>query len=121
MKTYFLFVLILICLVISPSCYSQKNTTGKHKSERKVTVSPNPFKDSTKISISGRFDLNTLKISIQKKSGQAVLEFNPGQLPIKLFKGNLDPGLYRIRCVDKYGRIPTKRMTILGNAPPEPE
>jgi hypothetical protein len=116
MKIYFLSALYLMCLVISVPCYSQKDSAKVHKSERKVIVSPNPFKDSTQISITGIYHLNSLKISIQKKSGQAVLEFIPKQVPFKVFRGDLDPGLYYVRCIDRYGRIPSKRMTIKGES-----
>ncbi len=83
MKTYPPFWLILICLVISLPGYAQKDSARVRKSERKVIITPNPFKDSAQISITGTYHLNSLKISIQKKSGQAVLEFNPRQVPFK--------------------------------------
>ncbi len=116
------FILIfLICLAISPSCYSQKDSARLNKSERKVIIDPNPVKDSAWISITGNYDLKTLKISIVGRNGLAVLEFIPRQIPYKLEKGDLAPGRYYVRCIDKFGRIPSKKMTIKGEAIEEPE
>jgi hypothetical protein len=92
-----------------------------HKSKRQVIITPNPVTDSALISITGKYNLKTLKISIQRKSGQTVMEFIPRQIPFKMSKGDLDPGLYYIRCIDKYGRIPSKKMKIIGNTPTELE
>jgi hypothetical protein len=121
MKTYYPFLLILICLAFCPSCYSQDDSISVNKSERKVIINPNPFKDSAQISIRGGYHLNTLKISILSRNGQAVMEFIPKQIPFKLKKGDLAPGRYYVRCVDKYGRIPSKKMTIRGEAAEELE
>jgi hypothetical protein len=121
MKTYYPFLLILICLAFFPSCYSQNETVTVDKSERKVIIHPNPFKDSAQISITGGYHLNTLKISILSRNGQVVMEFIPKQIPFKLKKGDLAPGLYYVRCIDKYGRIPSKKMTIKAEPVEEPE
>ena len=121
MKTYYPFLLILICLVLCPSCYSQNDSIRVNKSERKVIITPNPFKDSAQISIAGNYHLNTLKISIWSRNGRAVMEFIPKQIPFKLKKGDLAPGRYYVRCIDKYGRIPSKKMTIKGEAAEELE
>jgi hypothetical protein len=121
MKIYYPFLLILICLAFCPSCYSQNDSIRVNKSERKVIINPNPFKDSAQISIAGNFQISTLKISICSRNGHAVMEFIPKQIPFKLKKGDLAPGRYYVRCVDKYGRIASKKMTIEGNAPPESE
>jgi hypothetical protein len=114
MKTHPRFWFVLLCLVIGMPCYAQKDSTRVHKSERRMIITPNPFKDSAHISIAGTYHLNSLKITIQKKNGQAVLEFSPRQVPFRFYKGDLDFGLYYVRCIDKYGRIPSKRMTIKG-------
>ena len=79
-----------------------------------VIVSPNPFKDSTEISINGGYHLKTLKISILRRNGQAVMVFIPKKIPFKLKKGDLTPGIYYVRCIDKYGRIPSKKITLKG-------
>jgi hypothetical protein len=121
MKTYLLFLLIIVCLAFCPSGYSQNDSIRVNKSERKVIISPNPFMDSAQISIAGVYHLSTLKISIVRKNGHTVLEFIPKQIPFQLKKGNLAPGLYYVRCVDKYGRIPSKKMKIGGEAPLEAE
>jgi len=114
MKSAFLFLLMMICLVICPSCYSQNDSIRADKSERKVIIHPNPFLDSAQISITGNYHISTLKISICSRNGRAVMEFVPKQIPFKLKKGDLAPGRYYVRCVDKYGRIPSKKMTIRG-------
>ena len=114
MKTHCPFLLILICLVFGPSCYSQNDSTRVYNTERKVIINPNPFKDSAQISIAGNYHISTLKISICGRNGHAVMEFIPRQIPFKLKKGDLAPGRYYVRCVDKYGRIPSKKMTIKG-------
>jgi hypothetical protein len=121
MRTYYPFLLILICLVICPSCYSQNDSIGTDKSERKVIINPNPFIDSAQISIAGNYHISSLKISICSRNGQAVMEFVPKQIPFKLKKGDLASGRYYVRCVDKYGRIPSKKMTIRGEATEELE
>jgi hypothetical protein len=105
---------MMICLVICPSCYSQNDSIRADKSERKVIIHPNPFLDSAQISITGNYHISTLKISICSRNGRAVMEFVPKQIPFKLKKGDLAPGRYYVRCVDKYGRIPSKKMTIRG-------
>jgi hypothetical protein len=107
--------------VISFSCYSQKDSIRVDKSDRKVTVSPNPFTDSALVSIVGPYQLTSLKISILKKNGQAVWEFIPTQIPFKLPKGMLSPGVYYIRCIDKSGRIPSRKITIKGDAAEDSE
>jgi hypothetical protein len=121
MKIVYPFLIIIICLGFVQSCYSQADSTRVNKSERKILINPDPFKDSTRISIAGNYNLNTLKISICSRNGQAVLEFIPKQIPFQLRKGDLDPGRYYVRCIDKYGRIPSKKMTIKGNSTEEPE
>ena len=121
MKIVYAFLIILICLALGQPCYSQNDSARVNKSERKVIINPNPFKDSTRISIAGNYNINTLKISICSRNGQAVLEFIPRQMPFKLKKGDLAPGRYYVRCIDKYGRIPSKKMTITGDAPPDPD
>jgi len=115
MKTYHPFLLILICLAFCPSCYSQSDSTYANKSERKVIVNPNPFEDSAQISITGIYHIKTLKISIVSRNGHVVLEFIPKQIPFLLKKGELAPGRYYVRCIDKFGRIPSEKMTIKGN------
>lgn len=121
MKTYNPLLLLLIGLAFSFSGYSQNDTIGGNKSGRKVIIKPATFKDSTLISISGIFDLRSLKISILRKNGHSVMEFIPKQIPFYLEKGNLEPGVYYVRCVDKNGRIPSKKMKIEGETPAEPE
>ena len=121
MKIVYPLLLMLICLAFCPKCYSQNDSILENKSEREVIINPNPFKDSTRVSISGNYNLSTLKISICSRNGLAVLEFKPGQVPFKLVKGDLAPGRYYVRCIDKYGRIPSKKMTIKGDASEELE
>ena len=121
MKIYYPFLLILICLAFCPSCYSQNDSIRVNQSERKVIINPNPFEDSAQISIAGNYHISTLKISICSRNGQAVMEFIPKQIPFKLNKGDLAPGRYYVRCVDKYGRIPSKKMTIRGESTEELE
>jgi hypothetical protein len=121
MRRYFPVLLVLISLAFSISCYSQKDSIAGNKSERKVIINPNPFKDSAQISITGIYHLSSMRISIMGRNGHAVLEFVPRQIPYLLKKGDLSPGLYYVRCVDKYGRIPTKKMKILGEPLAEPE
>jgi hypothetical protein len=121
MKTYYPFILFIVCLAFCPSGYSQNDSIRLNKSERKVIVSPNPFRDSAQISLTGGYHLQTLKISILRRNGQAVMIFTPKQIPFKLKKGDLAPGLYYVRCIDKYGRIPSKKMTIKGEDTEEPE
>ena len=121
MKTYHSFLIFLICLAICPSCYSQNDFLRVNKSERKLIIHPNPFKDSAQISITGFYHLNSLKISILSKNGHSVIEFIPKQIPFQLMKGDLAPGLYYVRCIYKYGRIPDKKMTIKGEAAEDPE
>ena len=121
MKLYFPLLLILICLAFCPSCFSQRDSIRVNKTERRVIIHPNPFIDSARISITGIYHLHTLKISILGRNGRVVMEFIPKQIPFKLKKGNLSPGRYYVRCVDKYGRIPSKKMTIKGDAAEEVE
>jgi hypothetical protein len=121
MRIYISFLLVLICLASGTSCYSQKDTITVNKSVRKVIINPNPFKDSAQISITGNFSISTLKISICSRNGLAVLEFIPRQIPLVLKRGDLTPGKYYVRCIDKFGRIPSKKMTIKGEAIEEPE
>ena len=121
MRRYPTILIFLIALAISPSCYSQKDSVKVNNSERKVIIDPNPVKDSAWISIAGNYDLKTLKISIVSHNGLAVHEFIPRKIPYKLQKGKLAPGRYYVRCIDKFGRIPSKKMTIKGNAIEEDE
>jgi hypothetical protein len=121
MKTYLSFLLLLIYMAFSPSCYSQNDSLRVNKSQRKVIIHPNPFIDSAQISITGNYNINTLKISIIKRNGQAVMVFIPKQIPFQLKKGDLTPGLYYVRCIDKYGRIPSKKITLKEVAAEEPE
>jgi hypothetical protein len=121
MKTNKPLLLILTCLVFCISGYSQKDSAYANTSERKVMVNPNPFKDSTLISITGNYHIQTLKISICTRNGLAVMEFIPKQLPYRLNKGDLAPGKYYVRCIDKYGRMASKKMTIVGNEVAETE
>ena len=114
MKTYYPFLFILVCLAFCSFCYSQSDSIRANKSERKVIINPNPFKDSAQISIAGNYHISTLKISICSRNGHPVMEFIPRQIPFELKKGDLSPGRYYVRCVDKYGRIPSKKMTIRG-------
>ena len=116
MKIVYPFLLLLFCLAFGQSCYSQNDSIVEKKSERRVIIIPNPFKDSTRISISGDYHIKTLKISIVSRNGQAVLEFIPRQIPFILKKGDLAPGRYYVRCIDKYGRIASEKMTIRGEA-----
>jgi hypothetical protein len=121
MKIVYPYLLILACLTFCPSCYPQNDSTRVNKSERKVIVHPNPFIDSAQISITGGYHLKTLKISICSRGGQAVMEFTPKRMPFTLKKGYLAPGRYYVRCIDKYGRIPSKKMTIKGETVEEIE
>ena len=121
MKMHLPFVLILICLAFCPSCYSQKDSIGANNSERKVIINPNPLIDSAQILIAGNYHISTLKISICSRNGQVVMEFVPRQIPFELKKGDLAPGRYYVRCIDKYGRIPSRKMTIKGEAAEESE
>jgi hypothetical protein len=114
MKTSFACLLFLICLARCPSGYSQNDSIRTNKSERRVIIQPNPFTDSAQISITGNYNIKTLKISIIKRNGQAAMVFIPKQIPFILKKGDLTPGLYYVRCIDKYGRIPSKKMTVKG-------
>jgi hypothetical protein len=114
MRIHISFLIVLVCLAINTSCYSQKDSISVNKSARKVIINPNPLKDSAQISITGIYHIKTLKISIISRNGLVVLEFKPKQIPYKLQKGDLSPGRYYVRCIDKYGRIQSKKMTIRG-------
>jgi len=121
MKIVFSFLLILICVTISQAGYSQNDCIIYKKTERKAIIFPNPVKDSARISISGNYNIKTLRISIVSRNGQVVMEFIPKQMPFQLKKGDLAPGRYYVRCIDKYGRIPCEKMTIKSETAEEPE
>jgi hypothetical protein len=66
-------------------------------------------------------DKRTTKISICSRNGLAIMELIPRQMPFQLKKGDLAPGFYFVQCIDKYGRIPSEKMTIKGETAEEPE
>lgn len=121
MKTIPAFLLVAVCLLSCKTICAQNDSIRVNKTERKVVITKNALKDSARISITGIYHINTMKISILGKSGIAVMEFIPRQIPFMLAIGDLNPGLYYIRCVDKYGRIPSKKMTIKKEVPESEE
>ena len=86
--------------------------TNDNGQETNVTIVPNPFSETTTITISDNVDLKNTTIDIYNILGMKVKSLAVTQSSLTLNKENLQPGVYMLRLNSNNATKFTSRFVV---------